>query len=275
MLKDLFFPVTGAASDEPTLGMAVQIASAYGAKLIVSVPSPSLAPLQTPWGITQDALAAEMLGQVEREAEQRAESFRERLRTVDVSWEVRVDEARYMEPAEGLSHQARYADVSVLARPMGADGAISHAFFRAFLFGSGRPVLVLPAAPGARRFRKLLLAWKPTREATRAVHDAITLFAPEAVEVLTVDREPRFERDAEPGAAIAAHLARHGLQVSVTSRASASMSVATTVLLHAAETDADIVVAGGYGHARLREWVLGGATRELLQALEVPVLFSH
>jgi nucleotide-binding universal stress UspA family protein len=53
------------------------------------------------------------------------------------------------------------------------------------------------------------------------------------------------------------------------------MSVATTVLLHAAEHDADLVVAGGYGHARLREWVLGGATRELLEALEIPVLFSH
>jgi len=276
MLKDLLFPVTGAASDDAALRVAIDIASAHGARLIVAVPSPSLTPLQTPWGITPDAVLGELLRQVEREAEQLADAFRERLRNVDVPWEVRIDEARFLEPTDALMRQARYADVSVLARPTGDDGAIAHAYFRSFLFGSGRPVLVVPAAPGARRFKKMLLAWKPTRESTRAAHDAIAVFAPESVEILTVDPEVGpLEHGDEPGADIAAHLARHGVQVSVSKRRAGSMSVATTVLLHAAEHDADLVVAGGYGHARLREWVLGGATRELLEALEIPVLFSH
>ena len=276
MLKDLFFPVTGAASDDAALRVAIDVASAHGARLLLGVPSPSLTPMQTPWGITQDAVVAELLHHVEREAAQIADGFRERLRNVDVPWDVRVDEARFLDPTDALMRQARYADVSLLARPTGDDGAIAHAYFRAFLFGSGRPVLVVPTTPAVRRVRKMLLAWKPTREATRAAHDAIAVFAPESVEILVVDPEVgTLDHGAEPGADIAAHLARHGVQVSVSKRHAGSMSVATKILLHAAEHDADLVVAGGYGHARLREWVLGGATRELLEALEVPVLFSH
>jgi nucleotide-binding universal stress UspA family protein len=122
----------------------------------------------------------------------------------------------------------------------------------------------------------VLLAWKPTRESARAIHDAIALFEPADIEVLVVDPEiGDFSHGDEPGADIAAHLAEHGLRVNVTRRPSGTMSVATTILLHAAESGADLIVAGGYGHARMREWVLGGATRELLEGLDVPVLFSH
>lgn len=276
MLKDLFLPVTGAASDDATLNAALAIASAHGARLNVGIASPSLAPMLAPWGIAPDAVAAELLDQVGLEAEQLADTYRQRLRAVEIPWDVRIDEARFLDPADALARQALYSDVSVLARPMGLDGAIGHAYFRACLFTTGRPVLVVPVATEARRFRKVLLAWKPTREATRAIHDAIAAFEPEAVEVLVVDPEVgALAHGAEPGADIAAHLAHHGLRVSVATRRSATMGISTTVLLHAAEIEADLVVAGGYGHARLREWVLGGATRELLEALQVPVLFSH
>ena len=276
MLKDLFLPVTGAASDAVVLKAAVALAAAHGAKLNVGIASPSMAPMLAPWGIAPDAVAAELLDQVALEAEQLAETYRVRLRADEVPWEVRVDEARFLDPADALARQAFYCDVSVLGRPMNDDRAIAHAYFRACLFTTGRPVLVVPAAPAVTRFRKVLLAWKPTRETTRAIHDAIAAFEPEAVEILVVDPEVgAWAHGAEPGADIAAHLAHHGLGVSVTRRTSGTMSVATTVLLHAAETAADLVVAGGYGHARLREWVLGGTTRELLGELELPVLFSH
>lgn len=276
MLKDLFLPVTGASSDEAVLDNAVAIAAAYGARLNVGIASPSMAPILAPWGIASDAVAAELLDQVVLEAGQVAETYRARLRTAEILWDVRIDEARFLDPADALARQALYADVTVLGRPLDDERAIAHAFFRASLFATGRPVLVVPLAPVVTRFRKVLLAWKPTRETTRAIHDAIAAFAPDAVEVLVVDPEiGASAHGSEPGADIASHLVHHGLRVNVTTRSSESMSVATRVLLHAAETDADLVVAGGYGHARLREWVLGGTTRELLGALEVPVLFSR
>lgn len=276
MLKDLFLPVTGASSDQVVLDNAVAVAAAHGARLNVGIASPSMAPMLAPWGIASDAVAAELLDQVALEAGQLAERYRARLRTVEVPWDVRIDQARFLDPADALARQALYADATVLARPRDDERAIAHAYFRAALFTTGRPVLVVPVAPVVARFRKVLLAWKPTRETARAIHDAIAAFAPEAVEILVVDPDVGVSaHGSEPGADIATHLVHHGLRVSVTTRSSGSMSVATTVLLHAAETDADLVVAGGYGHARLREWVLGGTTRELLEALEVPVLFSH
>ena len=277
-MKDLFFPVTGATSDNAALDTAAAVASAYGARLIATVPAPAYAPLATPWGVTPDSVAlGEMLAVIEAESRMRAQSLRERLKNLDPASEIRIDPDHFFEPSRSLARQARYADLSLIACPQGRDGAIAHAYFRALLFESGRPVLVVPSRPiPAKRFSKMLIAWKPTRETTRAVHDAIAFLSPGSAEVLAIDPEVSvFEHGAEPGADIAAHLARHGIRTQVTTRPSASQSIAQVVMAHAKDTGADLVVAGGYGHGRLREWVLGGATRELFEGADVPVLFSH
>ncbi|MUV14459.1 universal stress protein [Noviluteimonas gilva] len=276
MLKDLFFPVTGASTDDATLAIAERIAEAYRARLIISVPVAVPTALAAPWGFAPGPVLAEVLEEVEIHATKRAEDLRRRMAKSGVDWDVRVDRTRLFDPPEALTLQARYADLSVIAQPRGDDASIAHAFFNAFLFESGRPVMVVPPNFASRRFDKLLLAWKPTREATRAIHDALSLFAPSDVEVLVVDPEiGDLGHGDEPGADIAAHLAERGLNVNVTRRASGTMSVATTLRLHAAESGADLLVAGGYGHTRLREWVLGGTTRDLLESLERPVLFSR
>jgi nucleotide-binding universal stress UspA family protein len=277
MIKDLYFPVTGASTDDAAIEIAAEIASSYGARLIAVVPVPAIGPLATPWSLPSATVVTEMIEEVEREARTRVGGLRDRLARMNVQFDVRIDADRFFEPPRSLARQARYADLSIIAKPERADASLTHAYFRALLFESGRPVLVVPlGADLPRRFRKLLVAWKPTREATRAVHDAIAAFAPESVEVLAVDPQVSvLGHGEEPGADIGAHIARHGIDVTVATRPSASSGVATTLLHHAAEVGADVVVAGGYGHARLREWVLGGATREFLEELQVPVCFSH
>lgn len=277
MMKDLYFPVTGASSDDAAIEIAAEIASSHGARLIAVVPVPAIGPLATPWSLPSSTVVTEMIEEAEREARKRVASLRDRLARMNVQFDVRVDADRFFEPPKSLARQARYADVSLLAKPDRNDASIMHAYYRALLFESGRPVLVIPLAVDLpRRFRKLLVAWKPTREATRAVHDALAAFAPESVEVLAVDPQVGvLGHGAEPGADIGAHIARHGIEVTVVTRPSASGSVAATVLRHASEIGADVVVAGGYGHARLSEWMLGGATREFIEELQVPVFFSH
>ena len=276
MRKDLFFPGTGASTDDATLAIAERIAIAYRARLIVSVPAAVPTAVAAPWGFAPGPVLAQVLEEVERHAKHRAEELRARMAKSEAAWDVRVDRTRLFDPPEALTLQARYADLSVIAQPRGKDASTAHAYFEAFLFESGRPVMVVPADVAPRRFDKLLLAWKPTREAARAIHDALALFAPREVEVLVVDAEiGDLAHGDEPGADIAAHLAERGLKVNVARRSSGTASVATMVRLHAAETGADLLVAGGYGHARLREWVLGGATRDLLESLDLPVLFSH
>jgi nucleotide-binding universal stress UspA family protein len=123
----------------------------------------------------------------------------------------------------------------------------------------------------AKRFSKMLIAWKPTRETTRAVHDAIAFLSPGSAEVLAIDPEVSvFEHGAEPGADIAAHLARHGIRTQVTTRPSASQSIAQVVMAHAKDTGADLVVAGGYGHGRLARmgagWRHAGTVRRIGRA---------
>ncbi|MCC8364670.1 universal stress protein [Lysobacter sp. A6] len=279
MIRDLLVPITRATTDDAVVAFAEKLAIAYSAKLIVSIPAAVPAVMAAPWGFAPGAVLVEVLEGVEQEAMRHAERLRAHLAKSEASVDVRVDRTRIFDPAEALTMQARYADLAVLARPTGDDAAITHAFFDAFLFGSGRPLLTVPVdKPAAResRFQKIMLAWKPTRESARAIHDAIALFEPTDVEVLIVDPEigDLWHGD-EPGADIGAHLAEHGLRVNVSRRPAGSMSVATTVLLHAAENDVDLIVAGGYGHTRMREWVLGGATRELLEGMDKPVLFSH
>lgn len=138
-------------------------------------------------------------------------------------------------------------------------------------------MVVPPHHPIELPIRHVVVAWKPSRESTRALHDALTLLAgATSIDVVTVDPEVSDEAHGEdPGVDIATHLARHDLQVNVVNLPRSGQTVATTLLRHAAATEAQLLVAGGYGHSRLREWVLGGTTRELLQAIHLPILFAH
>ena len=119
-----------------------------------------------------------------------------------------------------------------------------------------------------------MACWDGSRNAARAIGDAMPFLRRAAkVEVVTV--ESRERRNELSGAKIAAHLARHGLKVELKPIVSADLDVADAVLSHAADTSTDLIVMGGYGHTRLREFVLGGATSGILDAMTVPTLMAH
>jgi nucleotide-binding universal stress UspA family protein len=125
---------------------------------------------------------------------------------------------------------------------------------------------------------RVLVAWDGSHEAARAVHDALPLLvrAERGVSLVVVDPERLAGRTGDqPGADMAAHLARHGVRVEVATIPGAGLSVADVLLDRATDESADLIVMGGYGHARLREVVLGGTTRKILKQMTVPVLFSH
>jgi len=122
-----------------------------------------------------------------------------------------------------------------------------------------------------------MVAWDGGREAARAVSDALPfLRRAQSVEVAVFDPERAAQRHGEqPGADIGLALARHGVKVQVARQSGAGFDVGAQILSRAADTSADLIVMGGYGHARVRELVLGGVTRTLLEAMTVPVLMSH
>jgi nucleotide-binding universal stress UspA family protein len=179
---------------------------------------------------------------------------------------------------ELIAH-ARRADLTIVTRaPSGSDDRAHREAFEAVLFGSGRPAMLMPS--GWRRAaptKSILIGWNASREAARAVADALPLLRmAEDVVVATIDAIPgNGGHGPAPGADIAAHLARHGVHVRVNNLDGMGRSPAAALRDEAAAFDADLIVAGGYGHSRAEEWLVGGATRELTEFSTVPIFMSH
>lgn len=281
MLKDIVLPLTGTPGDSNAVAAALDLAAAENAHLalleLVNLP----VPVPGPWGMVPDASMASLYEELRAQSEKRAAAWREKLKSAAVLGEVRVVESLFVEPPRTAAINARYADISIItgATPGDADSAAAiHPFFSELLMESGGPVLVIPPTcrPGIPAGHAVV-AWRPTPEAARALRDALPLLRRAAtVDVVVVDPRTGEAGDGEqPGADIANHLARQGLKVSVVQLERGSRSVAATLLEQARSSGADLLVAGGYGHSRLREWALGGATRDLLENAHLPVLFSH
>jgi nucleotide-binding universal stress UspA family protein len=197
-------------------------------------------------------------------------------------------EWRLVEGAPGaeLALHARYCDVAIVGQEQPEAGSDFFSLTEALAFGSGRPVITVPYAGAFKTIgERVLVAWDATREATRALHDAMPILAG-ASEVVVYRVNPP-ERGHIPGADIAAHLAQHGVKAEAhqtVSRIPAdetavigrrSIGVGDLLLSAASDFGADLLVMGAYGHSRIRELVLGGTTRYILQHMTIPVLMSH
>lgn len=176
-----------------------------------------------------------------------------------------------------LSAAGRQCDISVMTGPGrgSIDPFLAHNNFSALLAASGRPVIVLPpAATFEEAPRRVVIAWSDSTHTVRAIHDALPLLKQAArVDLLSVDNGSHIGLSAdEVGDGMLALLRRHDV---CAQRVSDAGAVGASILAHARGIGAGMIVAGGYGHARLREWALGGTTRELLFNDDIPVLFAH
>lgn len=200
------------------------------------------------------------------------------------------------EPVGAALAAARHSDLVLLAQHQAGDGQVP-GFAGSLLVGAGTPLLFVPGvdvfppdADGAPRCgRRVLVAWSPTRESTRALRDALPLLAAaESVELVRLAGPD--EDGGEPLDGMRDYLRRHGVAATahVIARGpvpipggvfgngwTPDVPVAETLLSHAADTQADLIVMGGYGHARAWELALGGVTRTMLASMTVPVLMSH
>ena len=269
-IRDILIMIDGTQRNAALLALTCSLAARHDARVIGLRCADPLSPVMLYADPTAGLMVADLLEELmvkaRAEASVMAAGFNERLRLENVLGEWRYIEASAWDRAPT---EARLSDLIVLQQPDG-DGRL----VEEMLFRSGRPVLVVPRlgehkTPG----RHILVGWNDSREAARAVHDAMPLLQrAESVTVLTADSAGA---DAMPGGDIAAHLARHGVVVSLTRSSDAEADPTDLLLNAAADRGADLIVVGGYGHSRLREMVLGGVTRGLLHQMTVPVLFSH
>lgn len=172
-----------------------------------------------------------------------------------------------------LTLQARLHDLTILdAEPVAMDG--DRDLIEAVLFGSGRPVIVVPPEITTFSAKRIVVAWDGSARAARALNDAMPfLLAAEAVEITCVVEE-REIADAVAGADIAPHLTRHGVAVTVNDLPR-NGTIADTLRLEAGQFRADMLVLGAFGHSPLRERLFGGVTQSLLQQSSVPLFIAH
>jgi nucleotide-binding universal stress UspA family protein len=277
MFKDLVVPLTSTSGDTTALDFAIARAASHGAHLTV-IETLNL-PSAGPWVLGQDDSLAGIYRTLRSQAGQLAASLRLQLDKHPISSEVRIVET-LVESPRMASHLAHYADLAIVAGTSGdtPESERTRAFFGNLLLESGRPVIVVPPASKASvPPRHVVMAWRPTHEASRAVHDALPLLiGAETVDLLLVDTNAdEQDRASQPGAAIASHLARHGVDANVVVKKSRSGKVGAALIDHVNQSGADLLVVGGYGHSRFREWALGGVTRKLLLSAQIPVLYSH
>ncbi|QRM55301.1 universal stress protein [Sinorhizobium sp. BG8] len=197
---------------------------------------------------------------------------------------------------DGLSHEWRfftgsagYASAGIIASARAADLVITAQFDPNFdgpsradiedlLYDSGRPLyIVSDALAGPAPIERVLIAWDGSREAARAVFDAMPFIdGASEVEVLCVDPAETETQSADMcGAEIAASLARHGINVTASSAQSGHKSVTSIINAKATESRADLVVMGAYSHSRLRQRLFGGVTSAMMMEARVPVLMSR
>jgi nucleotide-binding universal stress UspA family protein len=178
-----------------------------------------------------------------------------------------------------VAQRARFADLVVMPRPYGANqGPEAEAAVEAALFEGRAPVLVLPDAGAGRATtpRRAVIAWNQSAEAMTAVRKALPMLKQaDLVNIAVIDPPQHGPERSDPGGMLCQMLVRHGVRAEVSVLARTLPRISDILARHVRDQNADLLVMGAYGHSRFREAILGGATRNMLEQAEVPVLMAH
>jgi nucleotide-binding universal stress UspA family protein len=209
-------------------------------------------------------------------AETALDRFTEATARAGVSAAPRLLHTSLASAAKLFGRIARRFDLAIVGQAKPEDNAVEAMISESTLFESGRPVIIVPYIQKAPiKLDRIMVCWDGTRPAARAIADAMPLLErAENVEVVTVTNE-RGKWDEIEGVDVGQHLARHGLKVEVAHITHGDLDIGDALLSHSVDVGADFMVMGGYGHSRLREFVLGGVTRDILRTMTLPTLMSH
>ena len=177
-----------------------------------------------------------------------------------------------------IGRRGRYCDLTLVGPELLAAGLLKEKVMEGALFSSGKPVLLVPeGATASLAPRRVMVAWDSRIEASRAVREALDMLqAAEEVRLVLVDpEEAEYAHGDEPGADAALYLARHGVRVGVDRLPGSGRPVAEVLARHARDMAAEMIVMGAYGHSRLRQRILGGVTRSMVENPPLPILMAR
>jgi nucleotide-binding universal stress UspA family protein len=286
-IRKLLLPLTGTAAGEAALSTCLIIARRWNAHvtaLHVRVDSRDVAPLAGE-GLS-GAMIEEMMSATEKESSERAYAVRSMFDRFVLQHDVTLSEARPgVEHATAsfasvtgreedlVAQQARLADLTVVPHPDAGEDVSSSDALHAVLFDSGRPVLVSPQVASTTVGSRVCLGWNGTAESASAVYAALPwLQRADAVRILSAEGYQR----RGPGAPdLAAYLAMHGVHADIVMFQSVRNSVGAGLLAAANEFGCDLLAMGAYSHSRLRQLILGGVTRHVLEYANLPVMMNR
>jgi nucleotide-binding universal stress UspA family protein len=286
-IRKLLLPLTGTAAGEAALAMSLAIARDWGAHVLalhVRVDSRDVAPLAGE-GLS-GAMIEEMMTATDAESLARATAVRALFDATVAGQGVPVGEPRPGEHGPTASfatvtgreedlvaQQARLADLTIVPHPEASDDVSSSEALHAVLFDSGRPVLIAPPRALGPLGRRICLAWNGTAESASAVYATLPWLArAEAVRILTAEE---YQRRGPAAQDLAAYLALHDVRAEVATFRPIDREVGAGLLQAAAEFGADMLAMGAYSHSRLRQLLLGGVTRHVLEHAALPVLMNR
>ncbi|MGB8895355.1 MAG: universal stress protein [Pseudolabrys sp.] len=275
MIQDIVVNL-GLGANDPAGDYAVSMGEVFGAHVLgVAVSYEPVIPGTVMGGIPPEIIESQRT-ESNKKARAAIARFEQAAKRAGISMETRTISTSISGAADQIGHIGRRFDLIVVGQPGRKDSLPDEVIDEGVLFESGRPVIFVPfIQKGGVKLDRIMVCWDGSRAAARAIADAIPLLKKaKQVEVVIISDKPN-KKDEVPGADLGQHLARHGLKVDVKRITSPDIDVPSTILSYAADSSADMIVMGGYGHSRLREFVLGGATRGLLESMTVPVLMSH
>ena len=275
MIKDIIVNL-GLGAHDPAGEFAISVADTFEAHVLgVSFVYDPVIPGVVMGGIPPQFIESQRADS-DRAASTAIARFEQVAKRLGVSCESLSVNASIAGAADRLGQLARRFDIAIVGQPNREKDEPVEVVDEGVLFESGRPVIFVPyIQKAALKLDRVMVCWDGSRAATRAVADSMPfLHKAKQVEIVMVASKG-FKADEATGVDLAKHLARHELQVVLKRITSPDIDVSSTILSYAADTSADMIVMGGYGHSRFREFILGGATRGILESMTVPVLMSH
>ncbi len=269
--KSILLHLDSSAHTAERIRLARLIAENFGAQ-VTCMPCTMPSLMRYPFAIEGAAEAVAIMQDLDRE-------FRESVHATFMAASAGSPHLTWAEPLQdapwGFAQRALYADLMILGQRDPSDAAVDELpadFLPGLLVESGRPALILPYIGVSGPVGKtVLVAWKETREAARAVSAALPwLVSASQVHVVCYGDSAEL-----PLQALQAYLKTQGVSAKLHPGGPEQGDAGSTLLSIAADLGADLLVMGCYGHSRTREWVLGGVTRSILQSMTLPVLMSH
>ena len=271
LLRSILVHVEGRPEASGRLHVAVDLARMFDATLI-GLGGEMIQTYGDPYGMLGGEWVVQLRSLVEDDLKRAEETFRAKTAGLKTDWA-----AVEAFPALAMARHARSADLIVAGgAPLGGEGAYRAAHPAELVMQCGRPVLVAPPKPGKFHGRAVVVAWKDTREARRALADSLPfLKAAEQVVVVECCAKDGVVEARLNTSDVVQQLRRHGVEAFGKAIPTARDRVSTELQIAAQEIGADLIVAGAYGHTRLGEWAFGGVTYDLLNAPERFILLSH